>query len=305
MLLLGILIQMAAVQAALEDCPMQALRSIILQVRRETRDPAVQKRVIRRIAEELHGGDWGVIIVRDPTLASRGKEVSWEFPYQNILDGTPGFCLTVIEGWLYHVVKVCGYGYSDKVNVEGLVNKIREQATLQSQPQPYAATKERSQSRKERYKPRRVSTLLVRRTIAGLMLLFVILINVVAVHAALEDCPMQSIRSIIQEVYKASRDPVIQKRVIRRIAEEVHGGDWGVIIVRDPALAIRDVNWEFPYQNNADNSPAFCLTKINGWLYHVIKVRGYGQSDRVNIEGLVKKVRQQVTNQRLQVRRKI
>ncbi|KJH47359.1 hypothetical protein DICVIV_06564 [Dictyocaulus viviparus] len=83
---------------ALQNCPMAAVRSIITRATEATRDPAIQMqmygvnkgahnifslnriesffeidKIIRRIMEDIYGGSWGVLIIKNPALVSTGK----------------------------------------------------------------------------------------------------------------------------------------------------------------------------------------------------------------------------------------
>ncbi|KAK6753462.1 hypothetical protein RB195_012821 [Necator americanus] len=119
-----VLLQVISAQAALQNCPMASIRSIVSRATEVTKDPATQMQMIRRIIEDIYGGSWGVLIIRNPTLVS--SEVHWTIPDHNNADGTPGFCLTVVKGWQYNVFKTGAKDLRDRVTVEDIVKRIRQ-----------------------------------------------------------------------------------------------------------------------------------------------------------------------------------
>ncbi|CAJ0590492.1 unnamed protein product [Cylicocyclus nassatus] len=121
------------------------------------------------------------------------------------------------------------------------------------------------------------------------MRLYAIVIQIVAAEAALENCPMQAVRSIIVRATDVTKDPAIQMQMIRRIIEDLYGGAWGVLIIRNPSLVSNEVHWTIPDLNNIDGTPAFCLAVVKGWQYNVFKAGARDQHDRLTVEDLVKK----------------
>ncbi|VDM52084.1 unnamed protein product [Angiostrongylus costaricensis] len=79
--------------------------------------------MIRRIIEDVSGGSWGVLIIRNPELVS--YQVHWTIPEHNNVDGSPGFCLSVIKGWQYNVFKTGSKDYEDRVTVNSLIERLR------------------------------------------------------------------------------------------------------------------------------------------------------------------------------------
>ncbi|KAE9412203.1 hypothetical protein Angca_001557 [Angiostrongylus cantonensis] len=77
--------------------------------------------MIRRIIEDVFGGSWGVLVIRDPELVS--NQVHWTIPEHNNVDGSPGFCLSVIKGWQYNVFKTGSQDYEDRVTVKSLIER--------------------------------------------------------------------------------------------------------------------------------------------------------------------------------------
>ncbi|GMR58318.1 hypothetical protein PMAYCL1PPCAC_28513, partial [Pristionchus mayeri] len=113
----------------------------------------------------------------------------------------------------------------------------------------------------------------------------------VAENSPLSNCPMTTIRQIVQRAALAAKDPATQMQMIRRILEDVQGGTWGVLIVRDPMLVSQEVHWTIPDHVNADGTPAFCLTVTRGWQYNVFKTGSADIPDRVTIEDFISKMR--------------
>ncbi|VDO60094.1 unnamed protein product [Heligmosomoides polygyrus] len=103
---------------------------------------------------------------------------------------------------------------------------------------------------------------------------------------------MAPIRSIVQRATDATPDPATQMQMIRRIIEDIFGGSWGVLIIRNPAL-VSKIHWTIPDHNNSDGSPAFCLAvrmyEVNKfrWQYNVFKTGSKDQKDRVTVESIV------------------
>lgn len=109
---------------------------------------------------------------------------------------------------------------------------------------------------------------------------------------------MAPIRSIVQRATDATPDPATQMQMIRRIIEDIFGGSWGVLIIRNPALVSSEIHWTIPDHNNSDGSPAFCLAVVKGWQYNVFKTGSKDQKDRVTVESIVNRIRQADEKQR-------
>lgn len=52
---------------------MTAIRGIIVRAAQQTKDPVTQMQMVRRIVEDIYGGTWGVLLVKNAGLVSRGK----------------------------------------------------------------------------------------------------------------------------------------------------------------------------------------------------------------------------------------
>ncbi|CAI2354871.1 unnamed protein product [Caenorhabditis sp. 36 PRJEB53466] len=78
-------------------------------------------------------------------------------------------------------------------------------------------------------------------------------------------------------------------KMIRRILEDIYGGTWGVLVIRNPALVSKEVHWTFPDHNNSDGSPAFCLAVINQWQYNVFKTGHVDSPQRVTIDNIIQR----------------
>ncbi|GMT10203.1 hypothetical protein PFISCL1PPCAC_1500, partial [Pristionchus fissidentatus] len=121
--------------------------------------------------------------------------------------------------------------------------------------------------------------------------LLILVLVIVTSSSPLSNCPMSAIRQIVQRAALAAKDPATQMQMIRRILEDVHGGTWGVLIVRDPMLVSQEVHWTIPDHVNPDGTPAFCLTVTRGWQYNVFKTGTDDIPDRVTIEDFISKMR--------------
>ncbi|KAL6741634.1 hypothetical protein Aduo_014868 [Ancylostoma duodenale] len=124
------------------------------------------------------------------------------------------------------------------------------------------------------------------------MRLYAVLLQIITAQAALQNCPMSPIRSIVHRATEATKDPATQMQMIRRIIEDIYGGTWGVLIIRNPALVSSEVHWTIPDHNNADGSPAFCLAVVKGWQYNIFKTGARDTRDRMTVEDIVKRIRQ-------------
>lgn len=59
--------------SGLNNCPTIPIRSVIQRAAETTKDAVTQMQMIRRILEDIYGGTWGVLVIRDPALVSKGK----------------------------------------------------------------------------------------------------------------------------------------------------------------------------------------------------------------------------------------
>ncbi|CAA99801.1 uncharacterized protein CELE_C54D10.9 [Caenorhabditis elegans] len=116
-----------------------------------------------------------------------------------------------------------------------------------------------------------------------------IILNLSRICYGLNNCPTIPIRSVIQRAAETTKDAVTQMQMIRRILEDIYGGTWGVLVIRDPALVSKDVHWTFPDHNNLDGSPAFCLTVVNEWQYNVFKTGQIDSPQRVTIDNMIQR----------------
>ncbi|ULT88722.1 hypothetical protein L3Y34_007726 [Caenorhabditis briggsae] len=95
--------------------------------------------------------------------------------------------------------------------------------------------------------------------------------------SGLNNCPIAPIRSVIQRAAETTKDAVTQMQMIRRILEDIYGGTWGVLVIRNPALVSKD------------GSPAFCLAVVNKWQYNVFKTGQDDSPHRVTIENIIQR----------------
>ncbi|CAI4223318.1 unnamed protein product [Auanema sp. JU1783] len=109
---------------------------------------------------------------------------------------------------------------------------------------------------------------------------------------ALNNCPMNHVRNIVIRANQQTKDPAIQMQMIRRIIEDIYGGSWGVLIIRNPELVSHDIHWTIPDHTNPDRSPAFCLTVVNRWQYNIFKTGSKDSADRVSVLDVVHRIRQ-------------
>uniref|UniRef100_A0A7E4VZ65 Uncharacterized protein n=1 Tax=Panagrellus redivivus TaxID=6233 RepID=A0A7E4VZ65_PANRE len=109
---------------------------------------------------------------------------------------------------------------------------------------------------------------------------------------SLKNCPMPTVRPIIDRAHAtAGIDAPLQMQVIRRIMEDIYGGSWGVIIIKDPALVSSSVHWTIPDHKHKDGSSAFCLYVKNSWQYNVFKTGDADTENRLSIEEVVDRLR--------------
>ncbi|KAH7715219.1 Protein C54D10.9, partial [Aphelenchoides avenae] len=109
----------------------------------------------------------------------------------------------------------------------------------------------------------------------------------------INNCPMEPIKPVIQRsVEAAGKDAALQMQIIRRIIEDVYGGTWGVLIIKNPDLVSTAVHWTIPDHKHRDGSPAFCLHVEKNWQYNVFKTGDVDTENRVTVEQMVEKLRE-------------
>ncbi|EFP05407.1 hypothetical protein CRE_27116 [Caenorhabditis remanei] len=119
--------------------------------------------------------------------------------------------------------------------------------------------------------------------------LLLLILGFSKICSGLNNCPTTPIRSVIQRAAETTKDAVTQMQMIRRILEDIYGGTWGVLVIRNPALVSKEVHWTFPDHNNSDGSPAFCLAVVNQWQYNVFKTGSNDSPQRVTIENIIQR----------------
>jgi hypothetical protein len=63
----------------------------------------------------------------------------------------------------------------------------------------------------------------------------------------INNCPMGTSKTIIQRAIDAvGADAALQMQLIRRIHEDVFGGTWGVLIIKQIDLISTVVHWSIP-----------------------------------------------------------
>ncbi|KAI6229787.1 hypothetical protein M3Y99_01137500 [Aphelenchoides fujianensis] len=77
--------------------------------------------------------------------------------------------------------------------------------------------------------------------------------------SAINNCPIPTARPIIQRAREAAGadDAALQMQLIRRIHEDLFGGTWGVLIVKNAELVSSLVHWTIPDHKLDDGGPAF------------------------------------------------
>lgn len=76
-----------------------------------------------------------------------------------------------------------------------------------------------------------------------IVLLFVLISTTLAIN----NCPMGTTKTIIQRAIDAvGPDAALQMQLIRRIHEDVFGGTWGVLIIKNIELISTVVHWSIP-----------------------------------------------------------
>uniref|UniRef100_A0A183C087 DUF2528 family protein n=1 Tax=Globodera pallida TaxID=36090 RepID=A0A183C087_GLOPA len=104
--------------------------------------------------------------------------------------------------------------------------------------------------------------------------------------SGIANCPMNVIKHIIVRTteFVSNEDAPLQMQVIRRIMEDIYGGNWGVLIIKEPELISTVIHWTFPDHRHRDGSAAFCLHVERGWQYNVFKTGDIDTDDRLTVE---------------------
>ncbi|CAD5231803.1 unnamed protein product [Bursaphelenchus xylophilus] len=127
------------------------------------------------------------------------------------------------------------------------------------------------------------------------------LLNVAAIHA-ISNCPMTTVKPIIQRAIEASgSDAALQMQLIRRIMEDIYGGTWGVLIVKGADLVSTMVHWTIPDHKHEDGSAAFCLHVEKEWQYNVFKTGNHDTDNRLTVEQVVHRLRDKQRPERMTV----
>lgn len=71
--------------------------------------------------------------------------------------------------------------------------------------------------------------------------------------------------------------------------EDIYGGTWGVLIVKDTELVSSSVHWTIPDHKHVDGSPAFCLHVEKNWQYNVFKTGNIDTQNRLTVDEVIKK----------------
>ncbi|CAI5451178.1 unnamed protein product [Caenorhabditis angaria] len=119
--------------------------------------------------------------------------------------------------------------------------------------------------------------------------IFLLLLIFCSGGLGLNNCPTSPIRAVIQRAAETTEDAVTQMQMIRRILEDIYGGTWGVLVIRNPSLVSKEVHWTFPDHTNEDGSAAFCLAVVNKWQYNVFRTGQIDSPQRVTIESMIQK----------------
>uniref|UniRef100_A0A914HYN5 Uncharacterized protein n=1 Tax=Globodera rostochiensis TaxID=31243 RepID=A0A914HYN5_GLORO len=104
--------------------------------------------------------------------------------------------------------------------------------------------------------------------------------------SGIANCPMNVIKHIIVRTteFVSNDDAPLQMQIIRRIMEDIYGGNWGVLIIKEPELISSVIHWTFPDHRHRDGSAAFCLHVERGWQYNVFKTGDIDTEDRLTVE---------------------
>ena len=71
--------------------------------------------------------------------------------------------------------------------------------------------------------------------------------------------------------------------------EDIYGGTWGVVIIKDPSLISSSIHWTIPDHKHRDGTPAFCLHMEKGWQYNVFKTGNVDTENRMTVENVIKR----------------
>uniref|UniRef100_A0AC34RPD7 Uncharacterized protein n=1 Tax=Panagrolaimus sp. JU765 TaxID=591449 RepID=A0AC34RPD7_9BILA len=74
--------------------------------------------------------------------------------------------------------------------------------------------------------------------------------------------------------------------------EDIYGGTWGVLIIKEPHLVSTSVHWTIPDHKHKDGSPAFCLHVEKGWQYNIFKTGNVDTDNRLTVEAIVRRLRE-------------
>ena len=72
--------------------------------------------------------------------------------------------------------------------------------------------------------------------------------------------------------------------------EDIFGGAWGVLIIKQPELISTAVHWTFPDHRHKDGSPAFCLHMEASWQYNVFKTGDQDTEERMSVEQVLEEI---------------
>ncbi|KAI6213633.1 Transient-receptor-potential-like protein [Aphelenchoides besseyi] len=111
---------------------------------------------------------------------------------------------------------------------------------------------------------------------------------------AINNCPMVTSKPIIQRAIEAAgSDAALQMQLIRRIHEDLFGGTFGVLIIKNAELVSNAVHWTIPDHRHDDGTPAFCLTIENGWQYNIFKTGNADSTSRMTVHEVVNRIQQE------------
>uniref|UniRef100_A0A1I8A9T3 ULP_PROTEASE domain-containing protein n=1 Tax=Steinernema glaseri TaxID=37863 RepID=A0A1I8A9T3_9BILA len=80
--------------------------------------------------------------------------------------------------------------------------------------------------------------------------------------------------------------------------EDIYGGTWGVLIIKDPSLVSNDIHWTIPDHKHRDGSSAFCLSVTNNWQYNIFKTGSVDTLNRFTVEEVVSRIRNKKITQK-------
>uniref|UniRef100_A0A914E079 DUF1801 domain-containing protein n=1 Tax=Acrobeloides nanus TaxID=290746 RepID=A0A914E079_9BILA len=103
---------------------------------------------------------------------------------------------------------------------------------------------------------------------------------------------MPTIKQIIERAIEvAEEDAPLQMQLIRKILEDIYGGTWGVLIVKNTDLVSTSVHWTIPDHKHTDGSPAFCLyAGKKNWQYNVFKTGNQDTNNRLTVEEVINRL---------------